>query len=214
MSESQKQHTPIKIGRFLCYGSHNLDLSKYTDSHTISIEMDAGQAFGTGGHETTGGCMQVLDELADTISPTNILDIGTGTGLLAIAAQKLWPVPTLATDNDPIAIKVTRENIAKNNIAEVGLNQPNGISLLEAHGFDHDHFKQTQKFDLVLANILANPLIALAPKIRHYTTNECNIVLSGILNNQANSVIKAYEKQGFNFISQLTIKEWSVLIFS
>lgn len=210
--ESQNQQVPIKAGRFLCYASHH-DISALTNQDTIPILMDANQAFGTGSHETTLGCLEAIDSLADEISPSNILDLGTGTGLLAIAANKIWPVPTLATDNDPIAIEVCRENLEKNNITEYEPDQLKGVSLLVSEGFEHPYFQSSAKFDLIIANILANPLIELASKMKQNLVENGIIILSGILDEQADSVIKAYENQSLKLKNKIVANNWTILIF-
>ena len=212
VAESQKQQVPIKAGRFLCYASHH-DISQTMNENTIPLLMDAGQAFGTGEHETTFGCLKAIDQLADEISPKNILDMGTGTGLLAMAAYKIWPVATLATDNDPIAIDVCRENLAKNNVKECNTGQENGIALLLSEGFENPYFHTSAKFDLIIANILANPLMALAPEMKANLANNGIIILSGILTTQAEVVRKAYEKQSLTLKFQIDDNNWSILIF-
>jgi ribosomal protein L11 methyltransferase len=212
VKESQNQQTPINAGRFLCFASHH-EVNLSQGENTIAILMDAGQAFGTGDHETTLGCLKAIDQLADEISPTNILDMGTGTGLLAIAAYKTWPVPTLATDNDPIAIDVSRENLEKNNIGECDFGHSEGIALLISEGFEHNHFKSKPKFDLIIANILANPLIELASDMKANLAENGVIILSGILTSQASSVIKAYEQQSLALKDQIDDNNWSILIF-
>ncbi len=212
VAESQKQHIPINAGRFLCHASHH-DITSLVDDKTIPLLMDAGQAFGTGEHETTFGCLKAIDQLADEISPKNILDMGTGTGLLAMAAYKIWPVATLATDNDPIAIDVCRENLAKNSIEECKAGQENGIALLLSEGFENPYFSSSAKFDLIIANILANPLIALAPEMKANLANNGVIILSGILTAQAEVVRKTYEKQSLTLKLQIDDNNWSILIF-
>jgi ribosomal protein L11 methyltransferase len=194
VSESQKLLKPVEAGRFFIYGSHDADdLPK----DTINLQIDAGQAFGTGQHETTWACLHTLDTLKGQIEPKTVLDLGTGSGVLALAAKRLWlDAEILATDIDPIAVDVTTENIAINN-TKIGKNYgDNGIRCETAKGLDHAVFDEYSPFDLITANILAGPLIELAPAITDILLPGGTLVLSGLLVTQEKEVLDAYVHQG------------------
>lgn len=176
---------PVRAGRFLVHGSHDRDKVLPGD---IAIEIDAGQAFGTGHHGTTAGCLEMIDWVLRSRKVRNALDLGTGSGVLAIAARKVQPVPVLATDIDPVAVKVAKENVRKNGIAS-------GITLETAPGFHHGAFSRFGPFDLIIANILARPLMRMAPALVRNLASGGTVVLSGILASQRMKVIAAYNGQ-------------------
>jgi ribosomal protein L11 methyltransferase len=173
---------PVRAGRFLVHGSHDRDKVKIND---IAIEIDAGQAFGTGHHGTTAGCLEVIDTVVRAQAPRNALDLGTGSGVLAIAVRKLRNIPVLATDIDPVAVVVARENVRRNGIAT-------GIRLETAPGFHSPAFRREGPFDLVIANILARPLMKMAPQLATHLAPGGSVILSGILAAQRWKVIAAY----------------------
>ena len=173
---------PVRAGRFLVHGSHDRDKVRAGD---IAIEIDAGQAFGTGHHGTTAGCLEVIEQVIRTRRPVNALDLGTGSGVLAIAARKLAPIPVLATDIDPVATRVAAENVRRNGIAT-------GITLATAPGFHHTAFSQHGPFDLIIANILARPLMRMAPDLKRNLAPGGSVILSGILASQRWKVLAAY----------------------
>ena len=213
VSESQKLLKPVHAGRFFVYGSHD---RKNCPDHTTNLQIDAGQAFGTGSHETTTACLLLLDQLADQITPRTMLDLGTGTGLLALAAQTIWPnMHTLATDIDPIAIDVTCDNLVVNQAPKRAIGDKNsGIACAVADGFNHHCFKTESEFDLITANILASPLVAMAGDISQGLAKGGALILSGLLDTQENTVIKAYDAQGLQFHRAEAIGEWRALYFS
>lgn len=173
---------PVRAGRFLVHGSHDREKVGPSD---IAIEIDAGQAFGTGHHGTTAGCLEVIETVMRSRRVRNALDLGTGSGVLAIAARKLKNIPVLATDIDPIAVRVARENVRRNGIAS-------GISLETAPGFHSTAFSRHGPFDLIIANILARPLIRMAPQLATHLAPGGSVILSGILAAQRWKVIAAY----------------------
>jgi ribosomal protein L11 methyltransferase len=173
---------PVRAGRFLVHGSHDRDKAKAND---LAIEIDAGQAFGTGHHGTTAGCLEVIDAVVRTDAPRNALDLGTGSGVLAIAVRKLRNIPVLATDIDPVAVRVAKENVRRNGIAS-------GIRLETAPGFHSPAFAEAGPFDLVIANILARPLMKMAPQLARHLAPGGSVILSGILAAQRWKVIAAY----------------------
>ncbi|MGJ3233255.1 MAG: 50S ribosomal protein L11 methyltransferase [Oceanicaulis sp.] len=190
----------VAAGRFVVYGEHEKD--KLKDGQ-IGLWIEAGPAFGTGHHGTTRGCLEALDKLhADGLKPQRILDLGTGSGLLAIAARKLWPdADILATDIDPESVEETLVNAEKNETP---------LEAVTADGFDHPVF-EGRSFDLVLANILAGPLIHLAPDVAKVTEPSGLVVLSGLLDEQADGVTDAYVAQGMTLKGCEVIEGWGTL---
>lgn len=178
---SQAGLEPIREGRFVVH----------TSAHPIqppeggrAFLIDAGNAFGTGHHATTSGCLNMLDGLADR-DFTNVIDIGTGTGLLAFAAAHLWPdAAIVATDIDPAAVDVTRENAATNGVE--------GIALVTADGALDDAITARAPYDLVIANILAGPLVSMAPELAAISDEGATIVLAGLLETQRQAVVDAF----------------------
>jgi ribosomal protein L11 methyltransferase len=173
---------PVRAGRFLVHGSHDRDKVKVND---IAIEIDAGQAFGTGHHGTTAGCLEVIEEVMRARTVRNALDLGSGSGVLAIAVRKLKNIPVLATDIDPVAVRVAKENVRRNGIAT-------GIRLETAPGFHSPTFLQEGPFDLIIANILARPLMKMAPQLAAHLAPGGSVILSGILAGQRWKVLAAY----------------------
>ena len=207
---SQQGLEPIRSGRFFVHTpTHYKD--RPTDS--ICFEIDAGLAFGTGQHATTAGCLAALDRLETGGKRfANIADIGTGTGLLAFAALALWPqAKAIATDIDPISIDVTRDNAAINGIL---LGHGAGELLLAvADGMDHPLLSARAPFDLLIANILAGPLIDLAPAFTRATAPGGTLILAGLLDTQADAVATAYEALGLEVIGRGS-GEWPVLLLA
>lgn len=189
---------PVRAGRFFVFGSHDRDKIEAGD---IAIEIDAGQAFGTGHHGTTSGCLEMIEEVVEREHPTNALDLGTGSAVLAIAIAKLAPIPVLATDIDPIAVTVAAENTVINGVAE-------HIVTATAEGFDHPVFRSYTPFDLIVANILANPLMELAPSLKAHLASGGSIILSGILDSQHDAVLAAYQAQGLTHQETLHREGW------
>ena len=204
---SQAGLEPIRAGRFFVHTPTHRDA---IPPGATAFEIDAGLAFGTGQHDTTAGCLAVLDALASNgHRAENIADIGTGTGLLAFAALALWPhARAIATDIDPISIDVTADNAAIN---AVPLGQaPGQLLLAVADGMDHPLLTARAPFDLLIANILAGPLVDLAPAFAAAVTPHATLILAGLLDTQADTVIAAYEAQGMT-VAQRGPGEWCVL---
>ena len=204
---SQAGLQPIRAGRFYVH----TPMYRNAPPGTIPFEIDASLAFGTGQHATTSGCLAALDKLErDGRRYANIADIGTGTGLLAFAALALWPeAKCIATDIDPIAIDVTRDNAAIN---RVKLGHGAGELLLGvADGVDSPLLAARAPFDLIIANILAGPLIELAADFAKALASGGTILLAGLLDTQAEAVAQAYEAQGLPIID-CGFGEWPVLV--
>ncbi len=199
---SQEGLPPVRAGRFFVYGAHD---SGKVPSGVIPMRIEAGLAFGTGHHETTALCLEALTRLARVRAYRNALDVGCGTGVLAIAAAKLWHKSVLATDIDPVAVETTRGNAQLN---EVGPLIKSGV----AEGLDHPFIRAGAPFDLVLANILAGPLTRLAPQICSVIAPGGSLVLSGLLYWQEGLVLSFYRPQGMVFRHVLRQASWSALI--
>ena len=195
---------PIRAGRFFVHTAAHAD---HVPTGTIAFRIEASRAFGTGHHETTAGCLTALDVLAQQGQRfTRIADIGTGTGLLAFAARALWPeARILATDIDPIAIDITAENMAINAIPE------GAIELVAADGMADPRIQAAAPFDLIVANILAGPLIALAHDLTATLDRNGTIVLAGLLATQAEDVLAAYISKGMQLVARLDSGDWSIL---
>lgn len=189
---------PVRAGRFFIHGSHDRDKVMPND---LAIEIEAGQAFGTGHHGTTVGCLELLAEVMASEKPQNALDLGTGSGILAIGMALIAPIRILATDIDPIAINVAKENFALNGVSDT-------ITAITATGLDDNEIASRAPFDLIVANILANPLIELAPQMVPAKAKNGSIVLSGILEEQHDRVVKAYQDQGAKYIKTLHHEGW------
>jgi len=205
---SQAGLQPVRAGRFTVHTP-----TYPPDPERINFEIDASLAFGTGQHATTSGCLTALDKLERGGALfRNVADIGTGTGLLAFAALKLWPeTRCIATDVDAVAVDVARDNAAINGVK---LGHGAGELLLAiADGMDSPMLAARTPFDLVIANILAGPLIELAPDFSKALTPGGIIVLAGLLDTQADSVLSAYEALGF-VVSDRGPGEWPVLTLS
>ena len=204
---SQAGLGPIRAGRFFVHTPMH-----YADrpADAVSFEIDAGLAFGTGQHDTTAGCLAALDRLEQAGKRfANIADIGTGTGLLAFAAMALWPeAKAIATDIDEIAIKVSEENAAINGV-KLG-HGPGELLLAVADGMDHPLIQARAPYDLLIANILAGPLIELAPAFAGSVAAGASVILAGLLDIQADAVIAAYESEGMKVVERGE-GEWRVL---
>ena len=205
---SQAGLEPIRAGRFFVHTPAHRDA---VPPGAIAFEIDAGRAFGTGQHETTTGCLEALDRLkVHGASFANLADIGTGTGLLAFAAMRLWPAArAIASDIDPIAIEVAVENAELN---KVRLGRTRGkLELVVAPGVDHPRLQDRAPYDLLIANILAGPLIELAPALAGALAPGGRLILAGLLNTQAEKVITAYRRQGMMAGSRITRGDWPTL---
>lgn len=193
--------SPVHAGRFVVHGSH--DRGK-VPAGSIGIEIDAGQAFGTGHHGTTAGCLEMIETVMRARRVTRVLDLGTGSGVLAIAARRLKAVPVLATDIDPIATRVAAENIRHNGVAT-------GIATVTAPGFHSPAFAEHGPFDLIIANILARPLMSMAPALASHLAPGGSVILSGILESQRWRVLAAYNGVHLAHVKTLWRNGWVTL---
>ncbi len=195
---SQAGLEPLHVGRFYVHTGEAV-----APEGTRAFRIAASRAFGTGHHATTSGCLAMLDGMSDA-GFDNVIDIGTGTGLLAFAAAHLWPnAAVMATDIDPVSIEVTRENADLNDVA--------GIDLVVADGTLDDAIVARAPYDLVIANILAGPLVSMAPEIAAIADSGATIVLAGLLETQREAVVAAYEACGCSIEAVDRRGDWSVL---
>ncbi|ANT52534.1 50S ribosomal protein L11 methyltransferase [Mesorhizobium amorphae] len=189
---------PVRAGRFFVHGAHDRDSRRSGD---LAIEIEAGLAFGTGHHGTTSGCLEMLEQVVRREQPRNALDLGTGSAVLAIALAKLAHIPVLATDIDPVAVKVAAGNARLNHVKAL-------VEAVTAPGFHHPIFAARAPFDLIVANILARPLMRLAPEMARHISLGGSIVLSGILDRQRDAVVSAYVGQQFRHVRTLHREGW------
>ena len=193
---------PVPAGRFIVHGQHDRDRIA---PNKIGIEIEAALAFGTGHHGTTRGCLLLLDHVLKAWRPRRVLDLGTGTGVLAIAAARALHEKVLASDIDPPSVQVARENARLNVAGHL-------VQAIRATGFSAPQFVAAAPFDLVLANILANPLRQLAAPMARHLAPSALVILSGLLTPQAPSVIAAYRARGLVPVRHLRIEGWSSLL--
>ena len=193
---------PVPAGRFLVHGAHDRDR---VPNNKLGIEIEAALAFGTGHHGTTRGCLLLLDRVLKMHPPRRVLDLGTGTGVLAIAAAKALQKCVLASDIDAPSVGVARENARLNGVGH-------RVQVIRATGFSAPGFSRHGPFDLVLANILANPLRQLASPMSLHLAPGARVILSGLLTPQARSVIAAYRAHGIVPLAHLKIEGWSSLL--
>jgi ribosomal protein L11 methyltransferase len=200
----RRELKPVVAGRFFVYGSHDADQVP-TDPDVEPLLIEAAMAFGTGHHGTTLGCLRALDRLAQNgFVGKSVVDIGCGTAVLAMAAARIWPDDVLASDIDQVAVDVAMANVRANGLE-------GRVRCVEAAGFDHSDITACAPFDLIFANILKGPLVALAPEMNTHAAPGAYAILSGILNEQADEVISVYSRNGFNLVSRDEIVEWTTL---
>jgi ribosomal protein L11 methyltransferase len=192
---------PVPAGRFVVHGAHD---RARVPQNKLGIEIEAALAFGTGHHGTTRGCLVLLDYILKAAQPRRVLDLGTGSGVLAIAAAKAH-AKVLASDIDPPSVKVARENARLNGTGH-------RVQAIHATGFAAPDFAGCGPFDLILANILANPLRQLAGPMSRHLAPSAFVILSGLLTHQAVSVSAAYRARGLVPVRHLKIEGWSSLL--
>ncbi len=194
--------TPVRSGRFIVHGSHDRHVPRPWQR---AILIDAGLAFGTGHHGTTAGCLDMLGECPKRRRYFNALDLGTGSGVLAIAAAKSLPLTVLASDIDPVAVEVARQNMRINGVAAQ-------VECIAAPGFGHHRFKARGPFDLVLANILARPLEMLSRDLARHLSRRATVILSGLLPHQQARIVAAYRAQGLHLVKAHHRDGWLTLV--
>lgn len=201
----RRELAPVEAGRFFVYGGHDAD--KLPEGR-IPLLIEAAMAFGTGHHGTTLGCLKALDHLLDQgFTASKVADIGCGTAVLAMAAARVWQGDVIASDIDQVAVDVAEANLKANGMS-------GAVRCVEAAGFDHPELQAHAPYDLIFANILKGPLIALAPEISGNLRPGGQAILSGILNEQADDVLSVYAQNGFNPHLRDEIGEWTTLILT
>jgi ribosomal protein L11 methyltransferase len=193
---------PVRAGRFLIHGAHDRAVVRAND---IAIEIEAALAFGTGHHGSTRGCLLMLDRVVRRRRPRAILDVGTGTGILAIGAAKLCKLPVRAGDIDPVSVAAARSNARHNRVASY-------VRPVVARGSRHVEIENGAPYDLVFGNILARPLRALAPALARLMAPGGEIILSGLLAGDVRGVVSAYRMQGLALIGRRDIDGWQTLL--
>ncbi|MCX8100759.1 MAG: 50S ribosomal protein L11 methyltransferase [Geminicoccaceae bacterium] len=194
---------PVRIGRFFVHPDQGDPIPR----GTVPILLEAGLAFGSGEHATTRGCLEAIDRLARTRRYARVLDLGCGSGILAIAAAKARRCRVWAADNDPIAVRVARENVRRNGVAD-------RVRVLLSEGLARAELRRAGPFDLVLANILAEPLIELAPGLARALARGGRMVLSGFLDRQADAVAAGYRAQGLRPVERIEHAPWVTLVLA
>lgn len=203
VAKVQRELAPVRAGRFFVYGSHDAD---QVPGDAVPLLIDASMAFGTGHHGTTKGCLEAFDQLlAEGFDGRRILDLGCGTAVLAMAAAKVLPHPVWASDIDPVAVEVAAANLAANDL-------DGRITVCVSTGFDAPQITENKPYDLIFANILKPPLIALAPEMARHIAPGGVVILSGILQEQAEEIVAVYTQNGFNLHKMTQIVDWVTLI--
>ncbi|MEO0390601.1 MAG: 50S ribosomal protein L11 methyltransferase [Pseudomonadota bacterium] len=198
----RRELAPVPAGRFYVYGSHDADT---VPEGAVPLLIEAAMAFGTGHHGTTLGCLLAFDALLeDGKHPGPVADIGCGTAVLGMAAARMWDTPVVASDIDPVAVDVAEANLTANGMA-------GRVHCVEAAGFDHPALADHAPYDLIFANILKGPLIALASDLSATMRPGAHAILSGILNEQADDVIAHYLQFGNSLTARTEIGEWTTL---
>jgi ribosomal protein L11 methyltransferase len=192
---------PVPAGRFVVHGSHDRGR---IPGNAIAIEIEAALAFGTGHHGTTRGCLLFLDDILKRRRPRHVLDVGTGTGVLAIAAARALQRPVASGDIDPVAVEAARSNALHNKAGAY-------VRPVVAKGVGHPLLRAGAPYDLVFANILARPLMRLAPSIASVATLDADVILSGLQARDVPGVLAAYRAQGLSLVARRDLEGWASL---
>jgi ribosomal protein L11 methyltransferase len=194
---------PVRAARFVVHGSHDRLKRR---ANEIGIEIEAGEAFGTGHHGTTAGCLLAIDRVARSRPIGSALDVGTGSGVLAIAIAKAAKARVLASDIDPVAARVARENVKLNGVAAY-------VTVVTAGDLRGTLFRGAGPFDLIVANILAGPLVALAPSLARRLAPGGTLILSGLIPEQRARILAAYRGLGLRLARSAVLNDWLTLTF-
>lgn len=205
LAENRKSFPPVRVGRFYIHRTHH---DRPPAGGRIAIRLDASLAFGSGTHASTQGVLVALDALARRRRFRRVLDLGTGSGILAIAAAKLWPARIVATDIDPNSVRMTRENAAANGVApRIVARAGPGLRAVPRPSFG-----KAARFDLVLANIQVRPLTSMAPAIRRRIGPGAYVILSGLLRADEAEALAAYRAQGLMLAARHPLGDWVTLV--
>ncbi len=203
VAQVKRELSPVEAGRFFVYGSHDADK---VPEGSVPLLIEAAMAFGTGHHGTTLGCLRALERLVQQgFLARAAVDIGCGTAVLAMAVASVFPGTVLACDMDTVAVEVATANVMANGLT-------GRVRCIESTGFDHEELQGSDRFDLIFANILKGPLIDLAPRMAYSSAPGGFVILSGILNQQANEVLSAYCELGYSLAHREEIVEWTTLM--
>ena len=202
VAQSLEGLAPVAAGRFVIHGAHH---RSRVPPNRIGIEIEAALAFGTGHHGTTRACLIALEQILNRRHPRRILDVGSGTGVLAIAAARATRRPVLAGDIDPVSVRVARDNAQLNRVGAL-------VEIIRAGGLSDFRMRARAPFDLVFANILLGPLKLLAKPIRRLAAPGARIVVSGLLAGQANAALAAYRTLGLVLEGRVPLDGWATLI--
>ncbi len=202
VSHTNRLFQPLRVGRFLLHGAHDRERAPVGRG---TLQVDAGQAFGTGRAPSTFGCLLALDRLARQRPLGRVLDLGSGSGVLAMAAARLGADAVMATDIDPVAVKVARDNAR--------LNRLPGIAMVAATGFRHRRIAAAAPFDVIVANILSGPLYRLAEAAANHSAASGAVILSGLLGWEERRVRARYRAAGFVFTGRIAVDGWHTLSF-
>ncbi|MBO6518446.1 MAG: 50S ribosomal protein L11 methyltransferase [Rhodospirillales bacterium] len=202
LAENMATFAPLRLGRFFIYPSH---YDGPLPAACIPFRIDAGTAFGSGTHPTTGTCLAALADLAKSKTVTNAFDLGCGSGILAFAIAKLWPAQVLAADIDPEAVRVTHANTRDNGLRH-------RIQAVRSTGYLSDAVRRSLPFDLIVANVLARPLIGMAAETARHLAPGGTVVLSGLLDRDARWVASRHRAHGLVFVGKWQRDGWSTLV--
>ena len=202
ISEVESSFPPLTVGKFFVYGSH---IKTAPPVNKIPLLVNAGAAFGSGEHATTSGCLLAITKLAKSRKFKNPLDMGCGSGILAIAAAKIWHCQVTGIDIDPVSVKVSRENALKNKAHKL-------VKFADGDGYNTNLCRKNAPYDLILANILARPLMKMAIDLNKHLAKDGISILSGLLASQEKMVLSAHQAQGLKLIERISINGWNTLI--
>jgi len=202
LAENLAAFEPLRIGRFFIYPSHYEDAPPPA---SIAFKIDAGTAFGSGTHPTTGTCLKALADVAKSRNVSRALDLGCGSGILAFAIAKLWPTDVLAVDIDPEAVRVTKQNAIDNQLR-------GRVRVATSVGYQSDIVHEAAPFDLIVANVLARPLIGMAADTASRLAPGGTVILSGLLERDAAWVASRHRAHGLVFVRQWLLNDWATLV--
>ncbi len=202
LEEVHKSLPALSAGRFYVYGQHVRDTPP---EGLIALQVEAALAFGSGHHESTQGCLEALSEIAERQGVAKVLDMGCGSGILAMAAAKLWPCRVLASDIHGESVRVAAENAALNGVADQ-------VTALAGDGYGDPAIGAAAPYDLIFSNILAKPLIAFAPALAAHLAPGGLAILAGLLTREGEAVLKAHEAAGLRLVSARDLGQWRCLV--